>query len=56
MPRSDEGPFLKEERKLIETVAERIASAVIQRRLKTAFEDSGGGCRGNNASGVAHCA
>lgn len=38
MPRSDEGPFLKEERKLIETVAERIASAVTQRRLKAAFE------------------
>lgn len=39
MPRSDEGPFLKEERKLIETVAERIASVVIQRRLKAAHED-----------------
>ena len=38
MPRSDEGPFLKEERKLIETIAERIASAVTQRRLRTAFE------------------
>ena len=38
MPKSDEGPFLKEERKLIETVAERIASAVTQRRLKAAFE------------------
>jgi hypothetical protein len=38
MPKSDEGPFLKEERKLIETIAERIASAVTQRRLRTAFE------------------
>lgn len=38
MPRSDEGPFLKEERKLIDTVAERISSALTQRRLKTAFE------------------
>ena len=38
MPRSDEGPFLKEERKLIETIAERIASAVTQRRLRAAFE------------------
>jgi len=38
MPRSDEGPFLKEERKLIDTIAERIASALTQRRLKTAFE------------------
>ena len=38
MPRSDEGPFLKEERKLIDTIAERIASAITQRRLKAAFE------------------
>lgn len=38
MPRSDEGPFLKEERKLIDTIAERISSAVTQRRLKSAFE------------------
>ncbi|HZQ95625.1 MAG TPA: PEP/pyruvate-binding domain-containing protein [Candidatus Sulfotelmatobacter sp.] len=38
MPRADEGPFLKEERKLIETIAERIASAVTQRRLRAAFE------------------
>lgn len=38
MPRSDEGPFLREERKLIETIAERISSAVTQRRLKGAFE------------------
>ena len=38
MPKSDEGPFLKEERKLIETIAERTANHVMQRRLKTAFE------------------
>ena len=38
MPRSDEGPFLKEERKLIDTIAERISSAVTQRRLKAAFQ------------------
>lgn len=38
MPRSDEGPFLKEERKLIDTIAERISSAITQRRLKAAFE------------------
>ena len=37
MPSSDEGPFLNEERKLIETVAERIASAVTQRRLRAAL-------------------
>ena len=38
MPRSDEGPFLKEERKLIETIAERIVAAITQRRLKAAFQ------------------
>jgi pyruvate,water dikinase len=38
MSRADEGPFLKEERKLIETIAERIASAVTQRHLKATFE------------------
>ena len=37
LPRSDKGPFLKEERKLIETIAERIGSAITQRRLKAAF-------------------
>ncbi len=37
-PKSDEGPFLKEERKLIETVAERIGNMVTQRRLKSAFK------------------
>lgn len=39
MPHADEGPFLKEERKLIETIAERIASTIIQRRLKAAYQD-----------------
>ncbi len=39
MPHADEGPFIKEERRLIETVAERIASSLIQRRLKMAHRD-----------------
>lgn len=39
MPHADEGPFLKDERKLIEKVAERIASTIIQRRLKAAHRD-----------------
>jgi hypothetical protein len=37
MPRSDSGPFLKEERKLINTIASRIAGHILQRRLKAAF-------------------
>lgn len=39
MPHADEGPFLKEERRLIETIAERIASTIIQRRLRMAHRD-----------------
>ena len=38
MPKFDEGPFLKEERKLIETIADRVANHIVQRRLKAAFE------------------
>ena len=37
MPAADEGPFLKEERKLIETLARRIASHVMHRRLRVAL-------------------
>ena len=37
MPRSDDGPFLKEEQKLINTIADRIAGHILQRRLKAAF-------------------
>ncbi|HSE47822.1 MAG TPA: PEP/pyruvate-binding domain-containing protein [Terriglobales bacterium] len=37
LPPADEGPFLAEERKLVETVAERIAAHVAQRRLTDAL-------------------
>ena len=50
MPRSDEGPFLKEERKLIETVAERIASTVVQRRLKAAHDEWEAATHGTDTS------
>ncbi|MCB9851199.1 MAG: nucleotidyltransferase domain-containing protein [Phycisphaerales bacterium] len=33
MPHADEGPFLKEERKLLETIADRIGSCITHRRL-----------------------
>ena len=39
MPRSDEGPFLKEERKLIDTIAERIGHYLGQRRLQGAIRE-----------------
>ena len=35
LPRADEGPFLKEERKLIDTIAERLAHFLAQRRLQS---------------------
>jgi hypothetical protein len=35
-PKSDEGPFLKEERRLINAVAERLGLFILQRRLRTA--------------------
>jgi hypothetical protein len=38
MPRSDEGPFLKEERKLIDTIAERLAHFLVQRRLQSTLQ------------------
>ncbi|HSE40449.1 MAG TPA: PEP/pyruvate-binding domain-containing protein [Acidobacteriota bacterium] len=37
MPQWDEGPFLKEERRLIETIAERLAHLVLQQRMQSAF-------------------
>lgn len=50
MPRSDEGPFLKEERKLIETIADRIAGHIMQRRLKSAFAGLMAATEGNASS------
>jgi hypothetical protein len=37
MPRADEGPFLKEERKLLDTIAERLGHLVSRRRLQRAL-------------------
>ncbi len=39
MPRADEGPFLKEERKLIDTIAERLGHFVMQRRLQATLRN-----------------
>ncbi|MBP1634687.1 MAG: phosphoenolpyruvate synthase, partial [Acidobacteria bacterium] len=39
MPRADEGPFLKEERKLLNTVAERLAHFLMQRRLQSSLDN-----------------
>jgi hypothetical protein len=37
-PEADEGPFLLEERRLIETVADRIGNLLTNRRMKSAFD------------------
>lgn len=39
MPHADEGPFLREERKLIDFVADRIGNCVTHRRLVAAMEE-----------------
>ncbi len=38
MPEMDEGPFLKEERKLINTIAERLGLHMMHQQLKSIFE------------------
>jgi len=38
-PTSDEGPFLKEERKLINTITDQIGLFILHRQLKTIFEE-----------------
>jgi hypothetical protein len=37
-PKADEGPFLKEERKLIDTIADRLKHRILHINLKTIFE------------------
>jgi hypothetical protein len=37
MPEADEGPFLKEERRLIDTVADRLSQFLLHRELTTVF-------------------
>ncbi len=39
MPKADDGPFLKEERKLLQTIAERIGSCITHRRLHDAMKE-----------------
>lgn len=39
MPRADEGPFLKEERKLIDTIADRISHHIRHQELAEALEE-----------------
>lgn len=39
LPEADEGPFHKEERKLVQTIAERISHFLLYHKLKKVFED-----------------
>ncbi len=41
MPEADDGPFLKEETKLIGTIAERLSHFILHQKLKQMFEDQG---------------
>ena len=38
MPKADEGPFLKEEVRLLESIAERIGLQILHEQLKTVFD------------------
>jgi pyruvate,water dikinase len=39
MPEEDEGPFLKEERKLIDTISDRLGHFILHNKLKTVFNE-----------------
>jgi len=39
LPTADEGPFLKEERRLIDNIAERIGFQILHQQLKSVFEE-----------------
>ena len=46
-PAADEGPFLKEERRLIETIADRLGRRILFERLKDVFEEHPAGQGGD---------
>ncbi|MDL1949958.1 hypothetical protein FBQ97_09120, partial [Acidobacteria bacterium ACD] len=48
-PESDEGPFLKEERKLLDTIAERLGQLLLQRRLLDRLQATEGAAGGGAA-------
>jgi pyruvate,water dikinase len=39
MPKADDGPFLKEETKLLHTIADRLSHFILYNRMKTVFQD-----------------
>ena len=39
MPKADDGPFLKEETKLLETIVDRLSHFIMYSRLKTVFQE-----------------
>ena len=41
MPREDEGPFLKHEKRLLEAIADRLGSSILHKRLKDVEEGGG---------------
>ena len=51
-PVLDEGPFLKEERKLIDTIAERLGLHLLHQQLKTVFEEQRSGDTENKSEWI----
>lgn len=39
MPKEDEGPFLKEETKLLQTIADRLGNFILHKRMKKVFQN-----------------
>ncbi|MBE9573298.1 MAG: pyruvate, phosphate dikinase, partial [Proteobacteria bacterium] len=39
MPKGDEGPFLKEETKLLQTIADRLGNFILHKRMKKVFQN-----------------
>ena len=39
MPKADDGPFLQEETKLLETIADRLSHFILYNRMKTVFQE-----------------
>ena len=53
MPLSDEGPFLKQEKRLLETIASRLSGFVLHRQIKAVIREETAGDEGPTKNGAA---
>lgn len=53
MPLSDEGPFLKQEKRLLETIASRLSGFVLHRQMKAVIREETAGDEGPTKNGAA---